>query len=322
MVKNASVLVLCAFLPAACHRPVQPPSEPPKALNVQAPATQRGSVSLLGHESRSVASSKPQPELTPMPESIPVDVTPSDMLRAKQEWESAKQGQYEIALASEARRLGFDQVKWSVSETVDETIREARPISELRRTLLIAAGDKSLTVSQVLGKGKALVLNSDGSVAYLVKAPAAQLYEGTPIDQISPAWRVLGTTSYTSFRGVKQAFLLEPQPAIDVEAQEWALAMAPLVRADGSVSVVNMVNDVLRECTDAASLDRIEQSPRHTHLIGLRRPCAEAFTRPPATTCTVPGKAKVFGYALQLPEQECTKAGGAWSTTIAPSTDE
>jgi hypothetical protein len=271
-------------------------------------------------EPRSVT--PPAPEPTRAPESIPVDRTPSEILQAQQNWTLAKQDQYEVALSNEAKRRGFDQVKWSVSATVSETISQARPITDLQRTLIVAAGDVDLKVSQVLGKGKALVLNEDGSIAYLVKAPAEKLYEGTPIDQIAAVWRVRGVTSYTSFRGAKQAFLLEPQLDFDVAAQEWDLATETMVRPDGSVSVANLLNDQLRECIDFASIKGLSSIKDRTHLVALRNFCADSFTRPPVTTCVIPGKVSFFGYIAQLTEAECTDVHGEWSTTIAPSAAE
>lgn len=248
---------------------------------------------------------------------------PEEIRAAKDAWKTAGRGQYTIALTEAAKRRGFDRVEWSISNTVQETIREAKPLSTLQKTLIVASGDNNITISQVLGKGRALALGDGGELAFMVKAPADKLYEGTSVDQISSFWRIRGVTSYQSFGGPKQAFNLEPVDYIDVDDEEWDLSIESIVRPDGSVSIANISSDdELRECTDLTSASWLKKMDRKSHFTGIQRPCAESFTRPAATTCTVPGTMTLYGYVIQLTEAECAKFRGSWSTTIAPSTVE
>jgi hypothetical protein len=316
MVKNTSVLVLCVFLPVACHRTEQPASETPIAPNVQALTTQSPSVSPPIIERESVTPISAEPAPVPAPESIPVDHLPGEITSASNEWRSVFDQQFRVAMDNEVHRRGYKSIQDGMIQAIGSAKAEAKSVNELKGIAYVLFGaDEELSVTQVVNGDTALVVG-DGS-NFLFRGKKGQLYEGSPLSAWSTVWEITGITSYQSHVGPKQAFTIRPVELFDIDDAQRELAFRSLIRADGSMSLADIRNSGLRECVDFAVAEKLVTEPSFKALTGLSKTCSEAFTRPPASVCDIPGKARFHGYTVHLGEEKCAKSGGTWSTTAA-----
>lgn len=137
MVKNKSVLVMCALLPAACERPA--PEEPPLFAEPKPPA-QAMPVATVSPVTQRATEAAPEPEKTPAPPEPVQDNTENEVRVARGAWTTALTEQRERLLLTEAKRHGVDRVSVGLEATIDQAVAEATPLYELKRVAIDLGG--------------------------------------------------------------------------------------------------------------------------------------------------------------------------------------
>lgn len=242
----------------------------------------------------------------------------------------------EAALDQAAGTLGFTERRLGLRAFLEHVRDTGLPLGDARKVLIhLSNEDDALRVVQVLGS-TALVADED--LRIFVDADKARLYEGSPVSALgASSYQVVGTRSYDSLSGKRQAFVLSRVEELSAGLAP-LLAVAAALSRDGFVAFAEYSNGALAECSviQVEAFEKIVQnlgatgfSPdtrRSTSRLILEGSCAQTFSRRADASCTSPRGASITVYPRPttfqgIDEADCEGMGGAWrpaSTSNVP----